>query len=128
MQAIEAAVVLPEGAGALDEYSRNYAVGPDGKVLARYVIPSESSVADEDHGCEVMLANFDSRPCTDEEVAEMVRDDQARAERIGKAGQSRWLESYSELPFVLDAGCGLIEIVYNPHSKQIERAECNGEA
>ncbi len=128
MQAIEVAVVLPEGAGALDEYSRNYATGPDGKVLAHYVIPTESSVADEDHGCEVMLANFDSRPCTDEEVAEMVRDDQARAERMGRAGQSRWLESYSELPLVLDGGCGFIEIVYNPQSKQIERAECNGEA
>ena len=128
MQAIEAAVVVPEGAGALDEYSRNYAVGPDGKIVAVYVSPSEPLVTDEEDGCEVMLEDFESRPCTPEEVAEMVRDDQASAERMGKAGQSRWFDSYEDLPVVLDGGCGFIEIIYDPKTKRIERVECNGEA
>ncbi|MBA4767566.1 MAG: hypothetical protein H2049_08010 [Porphyrobacter sp.] len=128
MQAIEAAVLLPEGAGELAEYSRNYAAGPDGKVLAFYVIPFETLITDEDVGCEVMLEDLESRPCTDEEVAEMVRDDLARAERMGKAGQSRWFDSYGELPLVLDGGCNFIEIIYDPKTKRIERAECNGYA
>jgi hypothetical protein len=128
MRAIEAAVVLPEGAGGLDEYSRNYAVKPDGKILAVYVSTSEPSVADEEDGCEVMLEDLESRPCTDEEVAEMVRDNQLSAERMGKAGQSRWFDSYEELPVVLDGGCGFITIIYDPQAKRIERAECNGEA
>ena len=128
MRTIEATVVLPEGAGALDAYSRNYAVKPDGKILAVYVRPSEPQVADEEEGCEVMLEDFESRPCTDEEVAEVVRDDQARAQRMGKAGQARWFDSHEELPLVLHGGCGFIEIIYDPQTKRIERAECNGEA
>jgi hypothetical protein len=128
MRAIEASVVLPEGADALEEYSRNYAVGPDGRIMAYYVIPSDPIIADEDDGCEVMLEDLESRPCTSEEVAEMVRDDQARAARMGKVGQSRWFESYGELPLVLDGGCNFIEIIYDPQTKRIERVECNGEA
>ena len=128
MQAIEAVVVLPEGAGELAEYSRNYAAGPDGKVLAFYVIPFETLITDEDVGCEVMLEDLESRPCTDEEVADMVRDDLARAERMGNAGQSRWFDSYGELPLVLDGGCNFIEIIYDPKTKRIESAECNGYA
>lgn len=128
IRAIEAAVVLPEGAAALDEYSRNYAVRPDGKILAVYVSPSEPVVAAEDDGCEVMLEDLEARPCTDDEVAERVRDDQSRAERMGNAGQSRWFDSYEELPVVLDGGCGFIEVIYDPKTKRIERAECNGEA
>lgn len=128
MRAVEAAVVLPEGAGALGEYSRNYAVGPDGKIIAHYIIPFATSNSDEEDGCEVMLEDLESRPCTDEEVAEMDRDDLAYAERMGKAGQSRWFDSYGELPLVLDGGCGFIEIIYDPKEKRVERAECNGEA
>lgn len=128
MRAIEAAVVLPTGAGALDEYSRNYAVGPDGKILAFYVKPGEPPIAGAYYGCNVMLVNLESRPCTEDEVAEMVRRDQERAETMGKAGQSRWFENYREMPFVLDGGCGFIEITYDPRSKQIESTECNGEA
>jgi hypothetical protein len=128
MRAIEAAVVLPEGARALAEYSRNYAVGPDGKILAVYVSPSEPQVADEEYGCEVMLEHLEWRPCTNDEVAAMIRDDQASAERMGAAGQSRWFDNYEELPLVLDGGCGFIKIIYDPKAKRIERAECNGEA
>lgn len=128
MRAIEAAVVLPEGAGALDEYSRNYALGPDGKILAVYVSPSEPPIANAEYGCEVMLEDLESRPCTEEEVAELVRDNEASAERMGKAGQSRWFDNYGEMPRVLDGGCGFIEIVYDPQTRRIERAECNGEA
>jgi hypothetical protein len=128
MQAIEAAVALPEGAGSLDEYSRNYAIGPDGKVLAYYVIPFATLITNEEDGCEVMLEDLESRPCTDEEVAEMIQDDLARAERMGKPGQSRWFYSYGELPLVLDGGCNFIEIIYDPQTMRVERAECNGDA
>jgi hypothetical protein len=34
-------VVLPEGASPIDHYARHYASRPDGKVVARYIIPDQ---------------------------------------------------------------------------------------
>jgi hypothetical protein len=128
MQAIEKAVVLPEKAGSLEQYSRNYATGPDGKVIGVYVTPHDSGPADEDVGCEVMLENLESRPCTEAEEAEQADHDKALAATLGEAGQSRWFDDYLELPTILDGGCNAVTIIYDPRAKQVESAECNGEA
>lgn len=127
MLAIEAAVVLPEGASALDAYSRNYALQSDGKVIAVFVIPREKGGVAEGAGCEIMLENGDARPCTEAELAEDKAFDEALANAQGKAGQSRWFDDRLELPAVNGGGCGVVTIIYDPRSKQIESAECNGD-
>ena len=128
MRAIESAVQLPAGAKPLEEYSRNYASGPDGKVIGVYVLPRPTEAQVGDVGCDVMLENFDWRPCTDAEKAEGAAREKAAADLFGQANQTRWFDDYRELPMTLDGGCGLIQIVFDPQSKLIQSAQCNGEA
>ena len=127
MHGIEEAVVLPEGARPLDAYSRNYALQPDGKVIAVFVIPHEKGGVAEGAGCEIMLENGDARPCTEAELAEDKAFDEALANAQDEAGQSRWFDDRLELPAVNGGGCGVVTIIYDPRSKQIESAECNGD-
>lgn len=128
MRAIESAVQLPAGAKPLEEYSRNYASRPDGKVIGVYVLPMPTEAQVGDVGCEVMVENFDSRPCTDAEKAEIAGQEKATADLFGQANQTRWFEDYRELPMILDGGCDLIEIIFDPRSHLIQSAQCNGEA
>ena len=125
MRVIEAAVVLPKGARPLDAYSRNYALQPDGKVIAVFVIPREKGGVADGAGCEIMLQNGDARPCTEAELAEDKAFDEALANAQGEAGKSRWFDDRLELPAVNGGGCGVVTIIYNPRSKQVESAECN---
>lgn len=131
IQTIEEEVVLPVGALPMADYSRNYAYGPDGEVRASYIVPFESDYTDQD-GCEVDLESsgdsFASRPCTEDEVDKLAEIDRLMAQRDGRAGQSRWLEDYSYLPFMSDGGCLLIEIVFDPKTQEFERVACNGVA
>lgn len=129
MRAIETAVELPAGAKALKEYSRNYALRPDGKVIAVYVMPKPVKARDSDYyGCEVVLEDFESRPCTDAEKAKIAGQEDATADRFGDANQSRWFDNYGDLPMIVDGGCDLIEIIFDPQSRKIESTRCNGEA
>jgi hypothetical protein len=128
MRAIEVAVELPAGARALEEYSRNYAMRPDGKVIGVFVIPRPKEERASELDCEVMLEDFDSRPCTDAEKAKVVAQAKATANLFGQANQSRWFDDHRELPMILDGGCDLIEIIFDPQSQLIESTECNGEA
>jgi len=128
MRAIEAAVQLPAGAEPLEEYSRNYALRPDGKVIGVYVLPSLAEARVGDVGCEVIVENFESRPCTDTEEAEVASQEKATVDLFGQANQSRWFEDYRDLPMMLDGGCNLIEVIFDPQSKHIQSAKCNGEA
>lgn len=128
MRTIESAVQLPDDAKALEYYSRNYALRPDGKVIAVYVRPHLMEARDSDYNCEVMLEDFGSRPCTEVEKGGALARDQAMAERFGQSGQSRWLEDYRDLPNISDGGCDLIEIIFDPQSQMIESTQCNGDA
>lgn len=128
MRAIESAVKLPVNAKAFKEYSRNYAFRPDGKVVAIYVIPRSAQERESEFGCEVMLKNFGSRSCTHTEKVEVANQEKRRAKRFGHANQSRWFGDYRELPLLMDGGCDLIEIIYNPRLHRIQSAQCNGEA
>lgn len=127
MRSIETGVELPAGARALREYSRNYALRPDGKVMAVYVIPKPVKARESDYGCEVMLEDFESRPCTNAEDAEIAGQEDATADLFGQVNQSRWFDNYDDLPMILDGGCDLIEIIFDPQSQQIESTQCNGE-
>ncbi|HUE79505.1 MAG TPA: hypothetical protein VMN38_07730 [Sphingomicrobium sp.] len=126
MTFIENKVRLPDGARPIEEYSRNYARRPDGMIIGIYVTPHQPVAVDE--GCEVMLEDFESRPCSDAEVAELVQQDLDMAATYGKAGQSRWFDDYRDLPFISDGGCAQVEITFDPRSNEIERADCNGVA
>ncbi len=128
MRAVETAVELPAGARALGEYSRNYALPPDGWVMAVNVIPQPAKARESDYGCEVMLEDFESRPCTDAEKAKIEDQEGATRELFGQADQSRWFDNYRDLPMISDGGCDLIEIIFNPQSQQNESTQCNGEA
>lgn len=89
IRAIESAVQLPAGTKPLQEYSRNYASLPDGKVIGIYVLPKTIEPQRDDVGCEVVLKNFGSRPCTEAELAEGVAREKASAELFGQANQTR---------------------------------------
>ena len=128
MRAIESAVHLPAGAKPLEKYSRNYASRPDGKVIGIYVLPMLAEERVGDVGCEVMLENFKSRPCTDAEKAEIEGQERAIEDRFGQANQARWFNDYRELPMIADGGCDLIEIIFDPQFQTIQYARCNGEA
>lgn len=125
MRAVESMVQLPAGAKPLEEYSRNYASLPDGKVIGIYVLPSTPETQRHDIGCEVALKRG-SRPCTDAEKAESAAQERATAKLFGQANQSRWFGDYRQLPIILDGGCELIEIIFDPSSQLIQSAQCNG--
>ncbi|MFL9839489.1 hypothetical protein ABS767_00815 [Sphingomonas sp. ST-64] len=128
MRAIEKAVQLPAGARPLDQYSRNYASRPDGKIVGIYVISQPADAQASEDGCEVMLKDLGSRPCNEAEKAEIAGQEKAAADLFGQADQSRWFDDYRDLPRMLDGGCDLIEIVFDPKSHRVQSALCNGEA
>lgn len=127
MRAIESSVQLPATAKPLQEYSRNYASRPDGKVIGIYVLPWTTEVEVGDVGCERMLENFKSRPCTDAEKTASAGREKAAAEVFGQANQTRWFDDYRKLPMILDGGCDLIEIIFDPQSHLIQSVQCNGD-
>jgi len=127
-ETIEANVRLPAGAFPLDKYSRNYAKRPDGKFVATYIIPFNSLQLDEeDYGCDVMLEDFESRTCSEAEIAQSHQRDLQFAQAYGAAGETRWFDNYLELPFMNDGGCLQIDIVFDPNTGLVESVECNGE-
>tara|TARA_B100000678_G_C17986325_1_gene413108 strand:- start:119 stop:499 length:381 start_codon:yes stop_codon:yes gene_type:complete len=124
MDRIEELVDLPDDAGPWDSYSRNYARASDGRIVAVYVTVSADLPADA--GCSVMLKNFDMRPCTDEEIAEVRRMEENLKAGQAEAGSSRWFADTSDLPAVNDGGCSVVNIVYDPKTERVESVKCNG--
>lgn len=55
-------------------------------------------------GCEPMLENFKSRPCTDAEKTASAGRKKAAAEVFGQANQTRWFDDYRKLPMILEGG------------------------
>ena len=41
-------------------------------------------------------------------------------------GQRRWVSDERKLPGISDGGCGVVEVLFDPATGEIERAECNG--
>lgn len=129
MKHIEANVQLPEGAESIGDYSRNYAILPNKKIKAVYIIPFKSnSDGDEEVSCSVVVTILEFRPCTEEENKEYRENEREFLSMQGKAGESRWLDDHTSLPGLLDGGCSFIEIIFNPKSNIFESINCNGYA
>jgi hypothetical protein len=41
-------------------------------------------------------------------------------------GQARWIADENDLPEIMDGGCSMIRVVYDPRAKTIESVGCNG--
>jgi hypothetical protein len=125
MSFIESRVVLPEGASPIDHYARHYASRPDGKVVARYIIPDQPvGERGEDYGCEIATLNSGSRPCSSEELADSKRRAAQWIDLFGMADVSRWHEGNLMVPYVSDAGCAQIDIVFDPGTQRFESVKC----
>ena len=124
MNEIERLVVLPKGADSMSAYGRNYAFSDRGKVVAIYLKPFPLPKIDE--GCEEMLENFSSRPCTKEEVAEGMASDARAAAAQTPAGERRWFGKASELPFVSDGGCMEVRVEFDTAAHRVLSVACNG--
>ena len=113
---IEGRVNLPDGAKRLSSYARYYAIEDDGLVKGIYV-PGYQAL-DPDDTCEELPADFTSHtvPCPTE-----------MSENRLLAGQRAWVE-HTKLPFVLDGGCSVITVIYDPKADKIQSTTCNGEA
>jgi hypothetical protein len=117
MDQIEQRVQLPKGAGSLGEYSRYYADGDSGEVVAAYLmIPKDERRPGE--ACEELDRNVEGHtvPC----------------EPIGlpwaiPAGQRRWLKDKRDLPFINDGGCADVNVTYDRAKSAVTSVECNGQ-
>ena len=116
MDDIEARIELPAGASSLSHYARYYAIDETGLVTG--IFASGYRAAGPDEGCEEILEDMSSRPvpCPDDS------NDQLRS------GQRRWVGDSDQLPIIMDGGCGVITVVYDPRRSVIESVTCNGVA
>jgi len=126
MNEIERAVVLSTGAKPLDAYGRNYAWDGQGKVVATYLEPL--SPPDRSIGCDVMLENFASRPCTEKETAESTASEARSIATETRAGQRRWFSDPRKLPSISDGGCMQVNEEYDTATHRVLTVACNGEA
>lgn len=112
---IESRVVLPEGARRLADYARYYALDQNGNVVGVYV-PGYSP-PNPDWGCEDLLANFTTRevPCHWPEKGDNLL-----------AGQRGWVSGTDRLPLVMDGGCGVVILIYDPKKGVVKDIHCNG--
>jgi hypothetical protein len=118
MSRIEQTLQLPQGASQIEEYARYYAETDTAEITAVYLIPFDDAIGPNDV-CEEVLADFSTReaPCPD-----------LRPAWAMPAGQRRWVDDPRKLPMINDGGCSVIEVVFDPATSRVTRAECNGEA
>jgi hypothetical protein len=116
MDIIEARVKLPDGARTLSEYARHYAEDENGLIVGVFAPGYRPPAADE--GCEELLENMASRPVPCEE---------SEGDRL-MAGQRQWVGNTSTLPLIMDGGCEVITVIYDPKAGAVKSATCNGDA
>lgn len=129
MDEIEATVELPENARGIEEYSRHFAYESDKTLVkAIFLIPDLYHLEEkpDDWGCEVMLEDFSSRPCSEEEIAEMDEMDREHGEYEGMPNSRRWHETSDDLPMWSDGGCSIITVEYDIAARRFDRVQCNG--
>jgi hypothetical protein len=124
MEKIESLVQLPQEAYSIEDYGRNYAMNDDGTVSAIYTIPPRPRPSDAK--CSV-YEDGDLRPCTDRENEEEDQRRKAMVAREAKRDESRWFESADDLPMILDGGCSVIWVGFDPKTERVA-ASCNGVA
>lgn len=117
---------MPKGAKPLTAYGRNYALSGSNKVVATYLIPSLP--LDFSVGCEVVLVNLNSRPCTTKEVKKSATSDARYVAGQTPAGKRRWYKSTRSLPFISDGGCTQVTVEYDVPTHTVTAVYCNGYA
>ncbi|WP_298164207.1 hypothetical protein [Novosphingobium sp.] len=45
-----------------------------------------------------------------------------------RKGQRYWLAKRQDLPLVMDGGCGIVNVIYDPLAKRVDETFCNGVA
>lgn len=43
-------------------------------------------------------------------------------------GQRRWLDDHRNLPAISDGGCSIVNVIYDPKTRSVPEAFCNGVA
>lgn len=116
MDVIEARVKLPDGARPLSEYARHYAVDQKGLIVGVYAPGYRAPGPDET--CEELLEDMTSRqvPCVETERDRLL------------SGQRQWVGDTDKLPLIMDGGCGVITVIYDPKAGVVKSTNCNGEA
>ena len=114
---IEARVKLPKGAGRLADYARHYAIDEKGLIVGVY--SRGFRWPDPDHACEELLEDFSTRmvPCPFDSDVDHLR-----------AGQRGWVDHPDRLPSIMDGGCGVVTVVYDPKASKVRDTYCNGHA
>jgi hypothetical protein len=113
MDEIDATVVLPKGAVSLEKYARDYALRPDGKVAIFYSAYVTEGPDPPGTGCSEISNDLTAKvvPCPP--------DDRP------KAGARRWVK-FDEIGGVADGGCYILNAVYDPVRKRVDKVACNG--
>ena len=116
MDAVEARLKLPHGAGKLSEYARHYALDERGLVVGVYSPGYRAPSPNET--CEELLEDMTTRtvPC-----------EEPPGDRL-PAGQRQWVGDTSKLPGISDGGCSVITVIYDPNAGIVKSANCNGVA
>ncbi|WP_294329257.1 hypothetical protein [uncultured Sphingomonas sp.] len=125
MAEIERVLVLPKGAKPLAAYGRNYALSAQGTVIGTFLLPLPAPAYE---GCEVLLADLSSRPCTKAEIADAAAGHAHALSAQAPAGSRRWFDHREALPQIFDGGCSQINVEYDIAKHRILRATCNGVA
>ena len=120
MDEIEQAVVLPRGAKPRNAYGQNYAFLGDHQVIAVYFIPE--ALLEHNANC----VHGDMKPCTKDEMQELLNENAVRRAASASAGERRWFANKSDLPSIADGGCNQIMIRYDIPTKQVLSVGCNG--
>lgn len=116
MEAVESRVKLPDGAKPLSYYARHYALNDEGLVVGVYA-PGYRAPGPH-QSCEELLENMTSRPVPCEEDV---------GDRL-PSGQRQWVANVNELPLIMDGGCSVITVIYDPKASMVKSTTCNGEA
>ncbi|MBB5709236.1 hypothetical protein FHT02_000442 [Sphingomonas xinjiangensis] len=112
-ETIEDSVVLPQGAAPLGSYERYYAER-DGVVLAVLINHSEDHRRTIAQHCRTLDDSPFPCPIAGGEV------------RLVDAGESAWVEDWTDLPGISGGGCAQVDIEYQPEERRFSRVECNG--
>ena len=127
MDEIERTIVLPKGANPFQAYGRNYAFADDHKIIATYVLPSPPLDLSKPGSCtSAAPPNFEGRPCTKEEVDELLARDARAFAAQTKAGTRRWYSDRSKLPLISDGGCMMVTVEYDFANHRFLTVACNG--
>jgi hypothetical protein len=117
MDQIENQVTLPRGSRPLADYARYYTY-ENGDVHAEYVIPLGDDPR-PDATCEELDTNLTGHKvdCPDLKQADDL-----------KPGQRRWFADNRDFPIIMDGGCAVVNVVFDPARRWLKSVTCNGDA